>query len=126
MTINSKVLYLGNTDNEDCGFTPGNEYDAYDFGDGYIGVYDNNDVYRYIKNGAFHKFDIERDRSGITTDDSRDSKVTDGGDFSLDEKMQYRMNGVMVPKSFFEDKLVEVERLKSRGVSVFIDFEVSF
>ena len=43
-----------------------------------------------------------------------------------DGKMKYRMNGVDVTKSFFEEKLIEVEHLKSRGVSVFIDFEVGF
>lgn len=43
-----------------------------------------------------------------------------------DNKMKYRINGIDVTKSFFEDKLREVESLKSRGVSVFIDFEVGF
>lgn len=43
-----------------------------------------------------------------------------------DGKMKYRMNGVDVTKSFFDDKLLEVEMLKSRDVSVFIDFEVYF
>ena len=41
-------------------------------------------------------------------------------------EMKYRMNDVYVTKSFFNDKLLEVEALKSRGVTVFIDFEVSF
>lgn len=45
---------------------------------------------------------------------------------SCDGKMKYRMNGIDVTKSFFDDKLLEVELLKSRGVSVFIDFEVCF
>ena len=43
-----------------------------------------------------------------------------------DVKMKYRMNGVDVTKQFFDDKLIEVEALKSNGVSVFIDFEVYF
>lgn len=43
-----------------------------------------------------------------------------------DGKMKYRMNGVDVTKQFFDDKLIEVEGLKSKGVSVFIDFEVYF
>lgn len=43
-----------------------------------------------------------------------------------DGKMKYRMNGVEVAKTFFEEALAEVEALKSRGVSVFIDFEVYF
>ena len=43
-----------------------------------------------------------------------------------DGKMKYRMNGIDVTKQFFNDKLIEVEELKSKGVSVFIDFEVYF
>lgn len=43
-----------------------------------------------------------------------------------DGKMKYRMNGVDVTKQFFDDNLIEVEELKSKGVSVFIDFEVYF
>lgn len=43
-----------------------------------------------------------------------------------DGKMKYRMNGVDVTKSFFDEKLIEAEELKSRCVSVFIDFEVYF
>lgn len=43
-----------------------------------------------------------------------------------DGKMRYRMNGVDVTKKFFDDKLIEVEEFKSKGVSVFIDFEVYF
>ena len=41
-------------------------------------------------------------------------------------KMKYRLNGVDVTKQFFDDKLMEVEELKSKGVSVLIDFEVYF
>ena len=43
-----------------------------------------------------------------------------------DGKMKYRMNGIDVTKSFFDEKLIEAEELKFRGVSVFIDFEVGF
>lgn len=43
-----------------------------------------------------------------------------------DGKMKYRMNGIDVTKSFFDEKLIEVEELKSKYVSVFIDFEVYF
>lgn len=43
-----------------------------------------------------------------------------------DGKMKYRMNGIDVTKSFFDEKLIEAEELKSNGVSVFIDFEVCF
>lgn len=43
-----------------------------------------------------------------------------------DGKMKYRMNGIEVTKSFFDEKLIEAEELKSNGVSVFIDFEVYF
>ena len=44
----------------------------------------------------------------------------------VEKDLSYRMNGVDVTKSFFYDKLLEVEALKSKGVAVFIDFEVSF
>lgn len=44
----------------------------------------------------------------------------------IEKDLSYRMNGIEVTKSLFHDKLQEVELLKSRGVSVFIDFEVSF
>lgn len=43
-----------------------------------------------------------------------------------DNKMRYRMNGIDVTKSFFDEELIEVERLKSMGVLVHIDFEVGF
>lgn len=43
-----------------------------------------------------------------------------------DGKMKYRMNGIDVTKSFFDEKLIEAEGLKSKGVSVLIDFEVYF
>lgn len=43
-----------------------------------------------------------------------------------DGKMKYRMNGIDVTKSFFDEKLTEAEELKSKCVSVFIDFEVYF
>lgn len=43
-----------------------------------------------------------------------------------DGEMKYRMNGIDVTKSFFDKKLIEAEELKSKGVSVFIDFEVYF
>lgn len=55
-TIDLKALYLGNTDNEYCGFTVGKEYKIHDLGEGDIAAYDDNGVYRYIKNGAFHEF----------------------------------------------------------------------
>ena len=43
-----------------------------------------------------------------------------------DGKMKYRMNGIDVTKSFFYEKLIEADELKSKCVSVFIDFEVYF
>lgn len=43
-----------------------------------------------------------------------------------DGKMKYRMNGIDVTKSFFEEKLIEVGNLKSKSVMIYIDFEVGF
>lgn len=69
-----------------------------------------------IYNDSYYKFsvvDLKEEEFTLYTD-------------AHDGKMKYRMNGVDVTKSFFEEKLIEVEHLKSRGVSVFIDFEVGF
>ena len=69
-----------------------------------------------IYNNSYYKFsmvDLKEEEFTLCTD-------------AHDGKMKYRMNGVDVTKSFFEEKLIEVENLKSRGVSVFIDFEVGF
>ncbi|QLF84999.1 putative tail fiber protein [Escherichia phage vB_EcoD_SU57] len=88
------------------------------------GVVDSNMYYQtQDENGNIVKF------QSIFHDDCYDFSRIDTQSKVLDEhdnKMKYRMNGVDVTKSFFDDKLLEVELLKSRGVSVFIDFEVYF
>lgn len=87
-------------------------------------VVDSNRYYQTLdENGRIVKFeslfhDGCYDFSRIDTQDD----VLDGHD----NKIRYRMNGVDVTKSFFDAALMEAETLKSRGVSVFIDFEVSF
>ena len=87
-------------------------------------VVDSNRYYQtYDENGNIVKF------KSIFHDSCYDFSRIDTQSKALDEhdnKMKYRMNGVDVTKSFFDDKLLEVEMLKSRGVSVFIDFEVYF
>lgn len=87
-------------------------------------VVDSNRYYQtYDENGNIVKF------KSISHDSCYDFSRIDTQSKALDEhdnKMKYRMNGVDVTKSFFDDKLLEVEMLKSRGVSVFIDFEVYF
>lgn len=122
-----KAVYLGNTEGEYYGFTVGRNYDVLHYGNDNIWVVDDDFCQRNIKNGAFHKFDI-------TDENQKDNAKNFGGEKedSLSSihknhgEMKYRMNGAKVTKQFFEEKILEVELLKSRGASVFIDFEVYF
>lgn len=122
-----KVVYLGNTEGEYYGFTVGRNYDALHYGNDNIWVVDDDFCHRNIKNGEFHKFDIADENQ-----EDNDPNVVDEKEDSLSYihknhgEMKYRMNGIGVTKQFFEEKILEVELLKSRGASVFIDFEVYF
>ena len=124
MKIYSKALYLGNTDNEDCGFTPGMKYRIHDFGDGYVGVYDNYDVYRFIKNGEFHKFEIRDEGCSLVTEiecavmPPRDDKKPE---------LRYFINGHEVGMIEFENVRYKVDQLDEDGVKCdTIKFEVKF
>lgn len=88
-------------------FTVGDNYELSHQGGNFYSTIDDNGAYAYFENGRYYRFEIPEN-------ESKENALT------------YRMNGVEVTKLFFEDKLAEVEALKSRGVSVFIDFEVSF
>ena len=70
-TIYSKALYLGNIDNEDCGFTVGKKYRVNRFDtedENYFWCVDDHDGYRYIKNGEFHKFKLSDDDDHFVTE----------------------------------------------------------
>ena len=122
-----KAVYIGNTEGEYYGFTVGRNYDVLHYGNDNIWVVDDDFCQRNVKNGAFHKFDI--------TSDNQEDNAPNVGDEKEDllssihknhGEMKYRMNGIDVTKSLFKEKLIEAEGFKSKGVSVFIDFEVSF
>lgn len=122
-----KAVYIGNTEGEYYGFTVGRNYDVLHYGNDNIWVVDDDFRQRNVKNGAFHKFDI--------TSDNQEDNAPNVGDEKEDllssihknhGEMKYRMNGINVTKSLFKEKLIEAEWFKSKGVSVFIDFEVSF
>lgn len=68
--ISKAVVYIGNTDDIYCGFTVGKVYKVlnYNTEDNYIGVYDDDGGYGYIKNGAFHKFGMHKDDQDFVTD----------------------------------------------------------
>lgn len=88
-------------------FTVGEYYELSHQGGNFYSTMDNNGTYAYFENGRDYKFEISETEP-------------------KDRELTYTMNGISVSKSFFEGKLHEVELLKSRGVAVFIDFEVSF
>lgn len=88
-------------------FTVGEHYELSHQGGRFYSTIDNNCLLAYFENGRYYQFEITKDKPN-------------------QEAMTYRMNGIKVTKSFFEEKLIEVEQLKSRGVLVYIDFEVCF
>ena len=90
-----------------CDFTVGKDYELSHQGGNFYSTVDDNGVFVYFENERYYGFEIHKDEPKY-------------------DALTYTMNGVAVTKQFFEDKLAEVEALKSKGVSVFIDFEVSF
>ncbi|QXV76155.1 hypothetical protein bas01_0024 [Escherichia phage AugustePiccard] len=88
-------------------FTTGEDYELSHQGGNFYSTIDNNGLLAYFENGRYYEFEILKNES-------------------KEKEMTYRMNGDVVTESFFYDRLMEAEALKSRGVSVFIDFEVSF
>ena len=122
-----KAVYQGNLEREDYGFTIGREYEVEGCKNNHIMVTDDNGSCRNIKNGSFHKFSFiceSQEASVANVADEKEASLSYR--YNSHNEMKYKMNGVDVTKSFFEEKLIEVEHLKSRGVSVFIDFEVGF
>ena len=123
-TIHSKALYLGNTNNKDCGFTVYKEYDIYDFEDGYIGAYDDNDSYLYFKNGAFHKFKLHDGDIYFITETQ--CAVMPPSDDKKTE-LRYYINGHEVEMIEFENVRYTVDQLGKDGVKCdTIKFEVKF
>lgn len=124
MTIDSKALYLGNTKNEDCGFTVGKEYKIHDFGSGYIGVYDDNGYYRYIDNGAFQKFKTH-DEHGYFVTKTECAVMLPGHDKK--PEIRYYINGHEVDVIEFGNVRYAVNQLDEDGVKCdTIKFEVKF
>ena len=122
-----KAVYIGNTEGEYYGFTVGMNYDVLHYGNDNIWVVDDDFCQRNVKNGAFHKFDITSDNQEDNAPNVVDEKEDLLSSIHKNHgEMKYRMNGIDVTKSLFKEKLIEAEGFKSKGVSVFIDFEVSF
>lgn len=104
-----RAKFISKSDYYTCDyeFTVGAYYELSHQGGKFYSSTDNNGVLAYFENGRCYEFEIPKDEPKR-------------------KSMTYRMNGIDVDKSLFDDKLLEVELLKSRGASVFIDFEVSF
>ena len=128
-TIYSRASYLGSTNNENRGFTVDKEYKINDFGDGYIGVFDDYGVYRYIENGEFHKFRLHKFRL-LEVDDSFVTETECAVTPTLNDektKLRYYINGNEVEMIEFENVRFTVEQLDEDGVKCdTIKFEVKF
>lgn len=123
MARTSKAVYLGNIGNEYCGFTVGNDYEIYDFEDGYIGVRDNNGTHLCIKNGASHKFGLLDDDHFITETECAVTPTLN------DEKpkLRYYINGHEVDMIEFGNVGRTVYEFDRDGVKCdTIKFEVKF
>lgn len=124
MAIDSMALYLGNIGNEDCGFTVGMKYKIQDFEDGYIGVYDNHDVYRYIKNDSFHKFKLHCEDEYFVTE--TECVVMPHSD-DKSPKLRYYINGHEVDMVEFGNVRHIVRQLDYDDVKCdTINFEVKY
>lgn len=123
MARTSKAVYLGNTDDEYCGFTVGKEYDVhnYESEDNHIGAFADDGRYRSIKNGGFHKFEIL---------DESDCFVTETGCKSIDNVMpslKFFINGHNVSPEDFEGVKSLLQKLGDDGVKCdTIKLEVKF
>lgn len=123
MTKNLRAVYLGNTNDEYGGFTVDKEYEIHDFVDGYVGVYDDNVSYRYIKNGEFHKFGF------LSEDDFVNETECAATATRKDKKpyLRYYINGHEVDVTEFESVGRTVYELDRDGVKCdTIKFEVKF
>lgn len=120
-TIDSKAVYLGSTNGEYFGFTVGKEYKIHDFGDGYIGAYNDKGSYCYIKNGQFHKFRMHDGNDGFVTESKCTVMVPEKPGF------KYYINGYRVDLLEFDKAQSHVAELESLGVKCdTIKFEVKF
>lgn len=127
MKSTSKAVYLGNTNGEYYGFTVGNTYSVNYFeivGENCFWCSDDDGVCRYIKNGAFHKFEICEDGEGFITE----AECADIASVEDKEpKLRYYINGHEVEVFEFEDVRVKVGKLDHDGVKCdTIKFEVKF
>ncbi|QXV81850.1 hypothetical protein bas03_0023 [Escherichia phage JulesPiccard] len=122
-----KAIFKGSAGSEFLvkrNFTVGKEYDLEDAKFGFYITQDNQGKSLIFQNGVDYTFDLVVADSFIKStvcEDSGNEVVKRN-----ENKMVYRMNGVDVTCDYFSEKLLEVELLKAKGVSVFIDFEVSF
>lgn len=124
MAHTSKAVYLGNIGNENCGFTVDKEYKINYFSEGDIGTYDDYGVYRYIKNGEFHKFGIREEGEGFVTENECASKATDN---NKKPYLRYYINGHEVDVIEFGNVGRTVYELDRDGVKCdTIKFEVKF
>lgn len=122
-----KAIFKGSAGSE-ClvkrNFTVGKEYDLEDAKFGFYITKDDQGKSLIFQNGVDYTFDL------VVVDSFIHSSVCESSDNEVvkrnDNKMVYRMNGVDVTCNYFNERLLEVELLKEKGVSVFIDFEVSF
>lgn len=126
MTINPELLYLGNDDEEYCGFTVGNKYKAlrYNTEDSYIMAFDDNSACRHIINGVFHKFKILDDDDDFVIE-NESSCMASVGDKKLE--LRYYINGHEVDIIEFGNVRYTVDQLDEDGVKCdTIKFEVKF
>ena len=126
-TIYSKALYLGNIDNEYCGFTVGKKYRVSRFDtddENYFWCVDDHDGYRYIKNGEFHKFDIREEGEGFVTETEHEV-VSSGVD--KNPGLRYYINGHELDEIEFGSVYRTVYELDRDGIKCdTIKFEVKF
>ncbi|QXV81831.1 hypothetical protein bas03_0004 [Escherichia phage JulesPiccard] len=124
MTNTSKAVYIGNNDDKYCGFTPGNEYDVCVLDDGFLGVYDDDDIHRCIKNGTLHEFKLDCEDGHFVTE--TECEVMPPIDNKKPE-LRYYINGHEVDMVEFGNVRYTVEQLNEDGVKCdTIKFEVKF
>lgn len=126
MEYSVKAKYLGNTNNEYAGFTELKQYEAYDYGDGFIGVYDDSGTFRQVKNDAFHNFKIiNNDDDECFVTETKCAVMVP----AIDEKpdLRYYINGHEVDMIEFSNVRCQVLELDEDGVKCdTIKFEVKF
>lgn len=125
MTTKLNAVYLGNTDEEYCGFTVGKEYevDIYNYENDYIATFDDDGVCRHVKNGAFHKFGLPNDGDFVTETEC----AVGASDIEEKAELRYYINGHEVGAVEFANVRDKVLELDDGGVKCdSIKFEVKF